>query len=138
MSLSLRPSNNAIQQVEKLARWAAKYDGWMRPAEYRDKESTKKFGTYEQGLFDDWEETCHCSMKYITPISDLAERQAKRKGVLKNEDWEGWYYNFYCPLRDAFWQEWGMKVDLYKFWQENVQEKSNGENHVSANSGEDG
>jgi hypothetical protein len=118
------PSRNAFNTAAKLGRFAAKNDGWMEPvAEARHRDALTDFGQFEQEQINGWEETCHFEHYYGRPLSDLAEQQARRQGLDKADNWETWYYTFYLPLRDEFWECWCARVNLYEFWAANVEKK---------------
>lgn len=124
---ALQPSQRAFEHARKIARYAVKHDHWMCPIdEWNEPEATTDYGVFEQELIHGWEETCQFQMLHGRCISDLAEQQAKRFGINKHDggcSWDLYYYSLYCPLRDEFWEEWCLKQNLLKFWNENVEGK---------------
>ena len=114
-----QPSKTCLEKARRLARDAAKNDNWMEAVVEEAKEYDD-YGEFTQRHQERWEETCHFDHYYRTQLEELAHgqnRQYQRKtGVVLA--WEGWYYAFFLPLKEAFWEEWEEKVGLYKKWEE--------------------
>lgn len=110
-------SQTAFSKACKLAIDAAKNDSWMEPLPQEHHE--KDYSEFTQAHQAAWEETNHFEVFYYRPLKDLADQQARRFKFDKENNWEMWYYEFFLPLKDAFWEEWEEKVGLHEKWKAN-------------------
>ncbi len=106
------PSGRAFEAVRKLARHAAKHDGWMCPEV--DDLSDEIYGDKGTAHREQWEQTCHWEHFYGKEISRIVDQQERRLSPREPMEFEERYYGLYQPLVDAFWEEWEERAG---FWE---------------------
>jgi hypothetical protein len=82
------------------------------------------FDEYEREYFAQWEDTEHFHAFYGWRIDRLADREAAKHGIKRDDDSGDWVILFWYPLRTAFFDEWANRHNLYKFWEENIKDTS--------------
>ena len=107
--------------VAKARRMARRNDGWMTPTtdDPREPESWTDYGYWIQEEINGWEQTDHFSVKYGTPMADMACDLADRNG-LQGEHWIDIWQN----LKDEFWDAWAEKQQADKFWSDNIRDEA--------------
>ena len=106
----IEPSGRAYEAVRKLARHAAKHDGWMQP-ELDDLGGDH--GDIGSEHRSSWEQTCHWEHFYGNEISRIVDQQERRFSRDEPLEFEQRDYGLYEPLVDAFWEEWEERAG---FW----------------------
>jgi len=123
----LSPSANVLAEAAALA---SKDDGWMTPTDdHISTEAAEDFSTFQIEQQEGWEQTCHFELLYGSPLKDMGYKDAYAQGFDESEHREAALYFhelFYVPLKDAFWEAWADKHNLYEFWEQNVKGKTNG------------
>lgn len=105
----VKPSKRAFAAVQKMARDAAKEDGWMTPCLEEHTAKEKDIGNAIQAHREGWQGTEHFAHFYGRTIKDIADRQSDRfKGCTSEER-----IHLYYDLIEAFWDEWETRVDIY-------------------------
>jgi hypothetical protein len=105
--------------VAKVRRMARVNDGWMTPTtdDPREPESWTDYGYWIQEEINGWEQTDHFSVKFGTPMADMARDLADRNGL---EHWIDIWQN----LKDEFWEVWADTHKADKFWSDKIRDES--------------
>lgn len=102
-------------------------DTWMTPTDdHRGRLAREDYGAWQQEQEAGWEETLHFEHFYGSELTAIAVDEAEMAGLEnpREDNWETYYYDFYSPLKEAFWEEWHDVHDTHTFWQENIAKKS--------------
>ena len=113
--VEIEPSQRAFEAVKRLARKAAREDGWLQPSvEEHDIADTDDIGEIALNHRVGWQETTNWELTWGRQISLIVDQQEQRflpRGDLSLGS-ETRYYALYEPLLEAFWDEWEERVDL--------------------------
>jgi len=107
----------AVARVRRLARVN---DGWMTPTSDapRDRESRTDYANWLQEEIEGWEQTDHFSVKFGTPIANMARDLADRNGL--GEYWLDIWQN----LKNEFWEVWADTHGADKFWSDRIRDEA--------------
>jgi hypothetical protein len=98
--------------------------GWSpTDDEPRDPKAREDFAAWFEEERRSWEETCHFDHYYYEDLRDIGEVDAKEQGFTRLDYVEpslAFREMFVEPLKDAFWDAWATKHNLFQWWERKI------------------
>ncbi len=118
--MDIKLSKNAQR---KIALFANIKDGWFEPTSDNvdDECSQEDYGHWLQLEESGWEETDQFTVRFKEPLALIADHEAERLKITDGFDRNEAWLSVYEEVMSLFWEEWGNRPDIYKFWQDNIQ-----------------